>query len=207
LEITVKCDNVGFIRGYEFKMKSGANTEYRAATIRLLGDPALRAVSQPVTDFEDESFAANTRILHATLDEFRRKHGFGRGVSAPQIGIPQRFIALNLEGAPRLVVNPEFVFKSDEQITMWDDCMSFPDLLVRLRRHASVSLRFQDERGDFQEWNDLDTAASELLQHEMDHLDGILAVDRAIDRDSIVMREVFERDYEFFKKQVDYVIY
>lgn len=188
-------------------MKAEAKTEYQAEKIRLLGDPALREVSQSVTDFENESFVAGAKVLHATLDEFRRKYGFGRAVSAPQIGIRQRFIALNLGDAPRLIVNPEFVFKSDEQITMWDDCMSFPNLLVRLRRNASVSLRFQDERGDFQEWNDLDTATSELLQHEIDHLDGILAVDRAIDENSLVMREVFERDYEFFKKQVDYVIY
>ena len=188
-------------------MKSGINKGYRAEKIRLLGDPALREVSQPVTDFEDEGFVRNAKVLHATLDEFRQKYGFGRAVSAPQIGIRQRFIALNLGDAPRLIVNPEFVFKSGDEITMWDDCMSFPNLLVRLRRNASVSLRFQDERGDFQEWNNLDTATSELLQHEIDHLDGILAVDRAIDSNSLVMREVFERNYEFFKKQVDYVIY
>lgn len=188
-------------------MKAETDREYRAEKILLLGDPALREVSEPVSNFEDENFVVGAKVLHATLDEFRRKYGFGRAVSAPQIGIRQRFIALNLGDAPRLIVNPEFAFKSEDEITMWDDCMSFPNLLVRLRRHASVSLRFQDERGDFQEWNDLDTATSELLQHEIDHLDGILAVDRAIDRDSIVMREVFDRDYEFFKKQVDYVIY
>ena len=89
---------------------------------------------------------------------------------------------------------------------MWDDCMSFPSLLVRLQRSYSISLRYRDEHGALHEWARLDQAASELLQHELDHLDGVLAVDRALDRHSLILREVFETQRTYFLQQVDYVI-
>jgi len=89
---------------------------------------------------------------------------------------------------------------------MWDDCMSFPWLMVRLRRHRSISLQYVDEDGRTREWRLLEQPSSELLQHEIDHLDGILAIDQALDRESIISREVYERDFSQFAKQVDYVI-
>ena len=177
-----------------------------AAPILRLGDPRLRQVSSPVSDFNDPAFVSNQHDLHATLSAFRHANGFGRAVSAPQIGIAQRFIAMNLGNEPLLLVNPEIVWTSSEKFTMWDDCMSFPDLLVRLQRYKSISIHFFDGQGKPQEWSRLDQATSELLQHEIDHLDGILAVDRALDRDSLILREVFEAQRDYFARQVDYVI-
>jgi peptide deformylase len=177
-----------------------------SASILQLGDPQLRRRSTPVADFSDSAFLYNQRRLHATLTAFRESKGFGRAISAPQIGVPQRFIALNLGDGPLLLVNPEIVWSSAETFTMWDDCMSFPSLLVKLQRHQSISVHFLDEHGNQREWLRLNQATSELLQHEIDHLDGILAVDRAIDRESLVMREVFEAQRTHFTRQVDYVI-
>jgi peptide deformylase len=159
-----------------------------------------------VVDFADPTFGENHRRLHATLAAFRRAHGFGRAISAPQIGVPQRFIALNLGDEPLLLVNPEVTWTSSETFTMWDDCMSFPSLLVRVQRYQSISVRYLDEQGNPYAWARLDQATAELLQHEIDHLDGILAVDRALDRDSLVLREVFETRRAYFVRQVDYVI-
>ena len=177
-----------------------------SAPILQLGDPRLRQVSGAVADFAGSTFQSNQRLLHATLAAFRSSNGFGRAISAPQIGIPQRFIALNMGNGPQLLVNPEVVWNSTETFTMWDDCMSFPSLLVRLQRHRSISIGFYDEHGRTQEWLRLDQPTSELLQHEIDHLDGILAVDRALDRDSLVLREVFEAQHAYFVGLVDYVI-
>jgi peptide deformylase len=157
-------------------------------------------------DFADSTFRENHRQLHATLAAFRRAHGFGRAISAPQIGVLQRFIALNLGTEPQLLVNPEVTWASQETFTMWDDCMSFPSLLVRVQRHQAISLCYLDEHGNRHEWPRLDRAVSELVQHEIDHLDGILAVDRALDRDALVLREVFEAQRTYFLRQVDYVI-
>jgi peptide deformylase len=187
------------------KTDHGVSTEAFAPILQL-GDPRLRQVSAPVVDFADPTLREDQRRLHATLAAFRRAHGFGRAISAPQIGVPQRFIALNLGTGPQLLVNPEITWTSHETFTMWDDCMSFPSLLVRVQRYQSISVRYLDEHGKPHEWPRLDQATSELLQHEIDHLDGILAVDRALDRDSLVLREVFEAQRPYFARQVDYVI-
>jgi peptide deformylase len=180
--------------------------ETTAAPILRLGDSRLRQVSAPVEDLLDPTFIANQRRLHATLAAFRRANGFGRAVSAPQIGVAQRFIAMNLGAGPLLLVNPEIVLRSGEEFTLWDDCMSFPSLLVRVCRYQSISVHFLDENGNPHDWQRVDQAKSELLQHEIDHLDGILAVDRALDRDSLVLREEFQARRAYFTKQVDYVI-
>lgn len=177
------------------------------ATVLLLGDSRLRVRSEEVTSFGERRFRDDVATLHATLAEFRKQHGFGRAISAPQIGIPLRFIAVNLGKEPFTVVNPVVTGSSAATFTMWDDCMSFPDLLVRVRRSESISIEYADEEGKPQVWRDLDLAAAELLQHEIDHLDGILAVDRAMDRDSLVMRAEFERNVEHYASMVDYTIY
>ena len=87
---------------------------------------------------------------------------------------------------------------------MWDDCMSFPFLLVRLRRHDSITVRYLDEAGAAQQLERLDRTTSELLQHEIDHLDGVLATDRALDRESLVTRVAFEARPSWFLAQVDH---
>jgi len=175
--------------------------------VLLLGDPRLRVRSSEVETCDATELGA----LASTLDEFRRKYGFGRAISAPQIGIAKRFIAVNLGKGTFFVVNPVITWRSDETFTMWDDCMSFPDLLVRVERAKSLSLDYVDERGKRKEWRELDQAAAELLQHEIDHLDGVLAVDRAtVDNgpevESLVMRREYERNRESFDAKVDYTI-
>jgi peptide deformylase len=166
----------------------------------------LRAVCAPAIDFATPEFQQSSLRLKHALEQFRAEYGFGRAISAPQIGIFQRIIAMNLGQGPFLLINPEITWKSDELFTMWDDCMSFPWLMVRLRRHVQVDLTFQNERGDNEEWNKLEQAISELVQHEVDHLNGILAVDHALDTDSIIARKLYEERKEFFDRQVDYFI-
>ena len=175
----------------------------RAAEVLLVGDPRLRRVAAPVSRREPGLMDSVAR-LHATLARFRAEHGFGRAVSATQIGVGQRFIALNLGEGPFTMFNPEITWRSGEKFTLWDDCMSFPFLLVRVSRDASISVEFEDEAGRRQRWERLDRATSELLQHEIDHLDGVLALDRAVDRDAIVSREVFEAMPERFARMVDF---
>jgi peptide deformylase len=170
--------------------------------VLLLGDPRLRIRSSEVEAFDPNAF----RELAETLDAFRRQHGFGRAISAPQIGIGQRFIAVNLGQGTFFVVNPVVTWRSADTFTMWDDCMSFPDLLVRVERARSLSMQYVDEHGNAKTWPELDVAAAELLQHEIDHLDGVLAVDRALDEQSLVMRREYERNRPYFDAQVDYTI-
>lgn len=174
--------------------------------VLLLGDPRLRERSREVEAFDDPAFVGAREALAGTLAAFRARYGFGRAVAAPQIGVAMRMIAVNLGEGPFVVVNPVVTWRSDETFTMWDDCMSFPGLLVKVARHRSISVEYRDERGERRAWDRMEIAPAELLQHEIDHLDGVLAVDRAVDRDSLVMREVFESRRAEFAAKVDYTI-
>jgi peptide deformylase len=161
-----------------------------ARRILQLGDPLLRAISARAAD--PIAIGAVLRDLRDTLHEFQRTHGFGRGISAVQIGEATRLIYIEFEGAAYCLVNPEVEWRSEETFRLWDDCFSFPDLLVRLERAKSIVVRYQDERGAAKSIA-ASGALSELLQHELDHLDGVLAVDRAIDANSLCTREEYER--------------
>lgn len=163
-----------------------------ARRILQLGDPMLRAISEPVPAPGDA--AAIFEDLRDTLHEFQRTHGFGRGISAVQIGEPKRLIYIEIEGCAYRLRNPRFDYLSQEKFALWDDCFSFPNLLVRLERSQRVAVRYEDESGAGQ-MIETSGAFSELLQHEIDHLDGILAVDRALDRNSFCTREEFDRRY------------
>lgn len=170
--------------------------------VLLLGDPDLRKTASEVSIPLSEQLKKENAQLQKALEEFRSEHGFGRAIAAPQIGIPKRFIALNLGDKTFSIFNPVIQWHSEETFLLWDDCMSFPDLLVKVRRYQSISVAFIDEEGKEQVWEQLDQPHSELIQHEIDHLDGLLAIDRAIDRESIVYRTVFEKKKHYFLKQV-----
>ncbi len=158
--------------------------------ILQLGDPLLRAISETVDSPADA--AAVFDDLRDTLHEFRRAHGFGRGISAVQIGEPKRLIYIELEGRAFRLRNPRFEFQSEAKFRLWDDRFSFPNLLVLVERSINVRVCFDETDGSVQRL-DASGAMSELLQHEMDHLDGVLAIDRAIDRNSFCTREEYER--------------
>jgi peptide deformylase len=147
--------------------------------ILLLGNPRLYEISKEVRPDELADMEEAARDLHDTMIDFRERHGFGKAIAAPQIGIMKRLVHMDIDG-PLTFVNPTLNDCSDEMFELWDNCMSFPDLLVRVRRHRRCRIRFRDL-----EWNEremvLEDDLSELLQHECDHLDGVLAVMRAID--------------------------
>jgi peptide deformylase len=161
-----------------------------ARRILQLGDPTLREVACPVTNCEEAR--AVFADLRDTLHEFQDVHGFGRGISAIQIGEPRRIIYLEFEGAVYSLVNPVYEYQSPEKFQLWDDCFSFPNLLIYLERSVAVGIRYHDEHLQPHAL-EAQGALSELLQHEMDHQDGVLAIDRALDCESYCTREEYER--------------
>jgi peptide deformylase len=154
--------------------------------ILLLGNPLLLKECPPVSRLELESAIETGRDLHDTMMAFRARHGWGRAIAAPQIGVMKRIVYVHVD-RPWLVINPVVKNPSADSIEIWDDCMSLPDLLVRLRRHRSFDLTYRDEQWTERTVN-LDGILSELLQHEIDHLDGILTVSRAIDGSSFALQ-------------------
>src|SRR5437868_5237553 len=163
-----------------------------ARRILQLGDPLLRVVSNPASD--PSATKLIFRDLRATLHQFRRTNGFGRGISAVQIGEPTRLIYIEIAGEAYSLVNPVLEWRSEETFRMWDDCFSFPNLMVYLERARSVVVAYEDQSGERQRIEASD-AFSELLQHELDHLDGVLAIDRAIDANSFCTREEYLRQH------------
>lgn len=151
-----------------------------------LGNPLLYEKSERVKQSELETLRPVFQDLHDIILEFRAKYNAGRAIAAPQIGVMKRVICWNVE-TPKVLINPEINFLSEALIELWDDCMSFPNLLVRLKRHKSCSITFLDENWHKQTWH-LKGDLSELFQHEFDHLEGILATQRAIDDRSFKWR-------------------
>ena len=136
-------------------------------------------------DASDPDLNNELSMLHKALSEFRQQHGFGRAIAAPQLGIMKRMVALNLGATPFELINPEIYWRSEETQQVWDDCLSLPDIVVNVNRHKSVSIRYQDIRGQHHQWHELPADLAELVQHEIDHLNGILMTDRAIDEQSV----------------------
>ncbi len=171
-------------------------------SVLLLGDPRLRKVCQVIREVTEPETVEASHQLTETLRQFQVDRGFGHGIAAPQIGITLRMIVVDLGTGPRTLLNPILTAKSRDPITLWDACMSFPWLVVKVARARSVSVRFQDPAEREVHWDHLDPALSALLQHEIDHLDGILAIDRAVDRFSLVAREEYEAHRDRFDPMV-----
>ncbi len=152
----------------------------------LLGDQRLYEVCEPIEKSELPLVTEWVADLDNVMKEIRIRYNFGRAIAAPQLGIMKRLIYMNIE-KPVVLINPKFTYMSDEKFELWDDCMSFPNLLVKVKRHKKVTIKYLDENWESQEW-ELENDLSELLQHEYDHLNGILCTMRAIDLKSFKWR-------------------
>ena len=163
--------------------------------ILLLGNPQLYQPCESVNEYEIGPLKAVAADLHDTMMAFREKWKVGRAISAPQIGVMKRLIYMHIDG-PLVFINPFLDEKSDAMFEVWDDCMSFPELLVKVRRYRSCRIIYRDMNWQEQSMT-LDGDLSELLQHEVDHLDGILATSKAMNKTAFALRSQREfTDYE-----------
>jgi len=155
--------------------------------ILLLGNEKLYEISKPVQKEELAGLQPIIDDLHDTLLAFRKKYNAGRAIAAPQIGVQKRILYMFID-EPVVFINPTMHFGEGEMMKVLDDCMSFPNLLVWVQRHRKCRLEYLDLN-----WEkctmELEGDLSELLQHEYDHLDGILATMRAMDNKSFVIKD------------------
>ena len=157
--------------------------------VLLFGDPRLTNAASPV-DPGDDDWRSHAADLLDTLMDLRRRLGFGRALAAPQIGSPYRLIAFDCALGRFVAVNPAITWRSEEIFPVWDDCFSLPGVCMAVMRHRSVSVRCWHPDGGPIEFQGLDPSLSELVQHEVDHLDGILMSDRLVDPKGIIAREM-----------------
>ena len=166
-------------------------------TILQLGDPGLREVAKRVENPAAPEILALVEDLADTLAYWRNTTGYGRGIAAPQIGAQLRVIFLRLPGEePWPLVNPVITERSKEKIVVWDACLSFLSIFMQVERHQEIVVEYQDLSGAVREIHaGEERNLSELLQHEIDHLNGILALDRITDIRTMCTREEFEKRY------------
>lgn len=161
--------------------------------IRLLGDPVLRAECEPIAKPRSAAVRMVADDLQETLGELKSRFGMGRGLSAPQIGAPLRIIYLEID-KPWFLVNPSVIDIDTDDFWVWDDCFSIPNLLVRVQRAYHIRVSYQDIKGK-SHTIDASGDLAELLQHEIDHLDGVLTVDRPFGLDPFCLREEWNKHY------------
>jgi peptide deformylase len=157
--------------------------EWRVAALRLVRqypDPALRNAATAVAEVDDEV----QRLAERMLDVMERAHGVG--LAAPQLGILRRMLVYRAsdEDEPKVLINPELVERSDETEVGTEGCLSLlgGELQVPVARHLRVRVSGRDASGDAVDM-DVEGFEARVIQHEIDHLDGILIFDRAEDQE------------------------
>jgi peptide deformylase len=133
--------------------------------VRLLGDPVLRARA-PVTNPRSPAVRMVVDDMKETLRDLKSRHGIGRAIAAPQVGAPMSVVYAEID-RPWVLINPEIVDVGTEDFAMWDDCFSFPSLMVRVQRAFRINIRYQDLGGKTQTV-ELAGDVAELIQHEID---------------------------------------
>jgi peptide deformylase len=162
----------GEVRNEELDAEREARRQLALAQIRQYPDPVLRMEARPVEEFDDD-----LRRLAARMGELM-KEANGVGLAATQVGVLQRlFVFAPEEDTVATLVNPEIVRRSDELDTDDEGCLSLQGVTVPVERSAAVRIEGRDEHGESVGY-DLEEMAARIAQHELDHLDGTLIVDR-----------------------------
>jgi peptide deformylase len=143
--------------------------------ILVVPNPVLKLVSEPVQTVDDD--------LRALMDDMLETMyaAPGIGLAAIQVGVPKRVIVMDLSGgeeekAPRYFVNPEILWAAEDTIPYEEGCLSVPEIYDEVDRPTKVKLRYLDYDGKVVE-EDAEGLYAVCIQHEMDHLDGVLFID------------------------------
>jgi peptide deformylase len=152
-----------------------ARRRFALGQIRQYGDPALRLVAHDVVDFDDDLrrlVDRMTTLMHEAQ---------GVGLAATQVGVLRRLFVFEPDDeGPRVLVNPVVVERADETATDDEGCLSLQGVRVPVDRSVKVTVAGKDENGEDVRW-ELDEYGSRVVQHELDHLDGVLIIDRTDD--------------------------
>ncbi|PYO27012.1 MAG: formylmethionine deformylase [Gemmatimonadetes bacterium] len=163
--------------------------------IRLLGDPILRVRCERVQNAKSAATRLVADDLRDTLRVAKEKHKMGRALAAPQIGAPVRIVFVAVDKQRWTMINPEITDVGPDDFLVWDDCFSFPNLYVRVSRAYQITVSYTDLKGK-QHTLPVEGPMAELLQHEIDHLDGILTLDRPSGVDPFALRSEWEKLHE-----------
>jgi peptide deformylase len=161
-----------------FLDRLGPNTYLSVMSIRPVltaPDPRLKAVSEEVSRVDDEL----KKLIDDMLETMYAEEGIG--LAAIQVGVPKRLLVMDLaqkqgRREPQAIINPRIVWASDETTTVQEGCLSVPDIWEDVERPARITAEFLDRDGVLKTV-EADGLLSTCLQHEMDHLNGVLFID------------------------------
>lgn len=142
--------------------------------ITKLGHPLLRRPAQPVdlTTINSHEFRTLVNDMIATMHASR-----GIGIAAPQIGVDRQLAIINAKDKPFAILNPRILKRSRRRATEEEGCLSIPGVFGQVQRHASVTVSYFDDRG-IEHTMEASGLLSRVFQHEIDHLNGRLFIDR-----------------------------
>jgi peptide deformylase len=159
----------------EARAEADARRQLALAQIRQYGDPALRLKANAVEEFDDDLRRLVERMVALMHD------AQGVGLAATQVGILRRLFVYEAgEEGPRTLVNPVIAERGDETLTDEEGCLSLQGVRVPVDRSTRVVLEGKDEHGEDVRV-ELEEYAARVVQHELDHLDGVLIIDRTDD--------------------------
>ena len=177
--------------------------------IRQIGDPILRQVSSPIplNSVADANIQSLIDHMQSILDGIKAiSDENGNALSAPQVGQPVRLILLRIDGEFCPMINPEFTLISEEKFEFEEECFSLYDKRAVILRYRNIKLSYVDRAGRAQTKVLIDENAG-LVQHEIDHLDGVLFVDH-VDEDQLhSIDTVLDRDQNRLSQVKDMMAY
>ncbi len=155
--------------------------------ILLLGNETLKKTAEPVKDIDQDLREYTQQMLRAM------KSGRGIGLAAPQVGRLERFFVCQVEDdEPRVFINPEIIRTSPDEVIYEEGCLSIPNLWANVKRPSAISIQAWNEKGrPFT--LDAEGILARVIQHEFDHLNGILFVDRLSETQRKRLIEQFEK--------------
>jgi len=167
-----------------------------------MGHPNLRKSSNPIS-VEQITETKTQEFIDHLISTMREADG--AGIAAPQVDILQRIFVVEIDENPRypdkpsfpllIAINPEIEPLGKEKIESWEGCLSIPNIRGKLMRWASIRLSAYDREGNFYQ-KELTGFPAVVAQHELDHLNGILFIDRMDDLTTLCFREEFQRYYQ-----------
>lgn len=161
--------------------------------VLLIGDPRLRKTCEPVKRVDDPRVVSLRQDLFETLGHLQLSHHRGNGLAAPQIGALLQLICLRLPQVTIFIHNPVVLWKSPDMFDVWDFCFSAKAaFMAEISRHRQITIQYLDEEG-IEQTETFSDHMSELVQHELDHLNGILFIDHITHPESLVMTEEYTK--------------
>lgn len=164
-------------------------------------DPHLRTPSQEVSlsNITSKDTQKKFEYLKECLLRYRKLTGHGRGITAVQVGIPERFSVVYYQDKLLFIVNPQITKKSEKNYRYYEICMSAYPIIAPVVRPAWVEFTYYDEKGKKRKWDtknnsDIGKMMNRVFQHEIDHMDGIINIDKVASTRELIL----ESDPSFY---------